>query len=293
MLENPSVSNIESSIDPKIGGVKGPFETSSSSAFGQILTNGFATITLESAHVRALENLYAEAEAFFVKDESTKLRYGTPNRVVGYRPPKYAHTGSIDKPDLNDSFLYWNDKRKSVPNSDELEPFLTAIEAYRAVAETIVTRVMESMRSHYDYPYDVPFGDASVMQINSFDVPTDERLLQHSHEDAVFLTVITANAPGLEGVQDDAAIPISVNPNEVTVMPGSVMTDMTGGEIRPFYHQVRNHGSMGRKSVMYFVSPEVTGPVTPYKITDHNRGMNIRDRIVNNPQRFGLSGDFI
>ncbi|MGH3415912.1 MAG: 2OG-Fe(II) oxygenase family protein, partial [Actinocrinis sp.] len=135
---------------------------------------------------------------------------------------------------------------------------------------------------------------ASVLQINSFAEPTDAPLLQQPHEDAVFLTVIWTSAPGLEAVLGEQPRAMDFAPDEVAVMPGSVLTAMTGGEVRPLFHQARNHHILERKSIMYFVSPDAEFAVEPFVTNEFNEGTDIRELVVSNPQNyFGLSEDFV
>ncbi len=161
------------------------------------------------------------------------------------------------------------------------------------MAADITTHLLESIQSYYHYRHTLPFEEASVMQVNSFGTPTTNELLQHAHEDAVFLTVISTNSPGLEGIFKDDVKPFTISPDEVLVMPGSVMTDMTGGEIQPLYHQARNHGNVNRKSIMYFVNPDIKTTIPPFIVNDENRELDIQKRIINNHQQFGLSKDFL
>lgn len=171
---------------------------------------------------------------------------------------------------------------------------LDALEDYRRVAARITHEVIAGLTAHYGYPHELPFERGSVLQINSFGTPTEEVLLQQPHEDAVFLTVIWTSAQGLEGVREDGTLlPFTFPPDQVMVMPGSLMTVMTGGEIPPFYHQVRNHDTLGRKSVMYFVSPDPSWPIEPFLRNETNRDADIRQLVIGNPQTFGLADDFV
>jgi isopenicillin N synthase-like dioxygenase len=269
------------------------FDGSWSTVFDEILSSGFGTVRLDPGEAQRLTGLYREAAAFFALDPPTKLRHSVPNRSIGYRPHAYAHAGYPDKPDLNDSFLYWQSKHRAPSNPDEISSFLDALEAYRVVTARIVSNLVEVMRLRYDYKHTLPFEDASVMQINSFGVASDQELLQQPHEDAVFLTVISTSAEGLEAVHGDISEPLKFASDEVLVMPGSVMTLMTGGEIPPLYHQARNHGILDRMSIMYFVSPDTTSAIEPFVVNDSNRMTDIRDLVIKNPQTFGLSEDFV
>jgi len=76
--------------------------------------------------------------------------------------------------------------------------------------------------------------------------------------------------------------------------PASLMTVMTGGEIQPLYHLVRNHRNVDRKSVMYFVSPDADREIEPFVVNDYNRTTNIQELVLNNPEAyFGLAKDFV
>jgi isopenicillin N synthase-like dioxygenase len=260
----------------------------------QIASEGYALIRLDPSEARRLAELHREATEFFALDTDAKLRHAVPNRSTGYRPHAYAHAGYPDKPDLNDSFLYWPQASKTPPNSGEIGPFLAANEAYRQVAARITGDVIDCLRDRYGYRAELPFEDASVLQINSFAERSDAELLQQSHEDAVFLTVIWTSAVGLEAVRGEELRPLNFGPDEVAVMPGGVMTMMTGGEIEPLFHLARNHRILDRKSIMYFVSPDASGPIEPFTVNDFNRGTDIQKLVLNNPQDyFGLTEDFV
>lgn len=271
-------------------------ESSAGSAptlFEQILAVGYGIARLDAAESDRLAELYSQSTEFFAAPTSVKERCGVPNRASGYRPHGYAHAGSPDQPDLNDSFLYWKRRRETLPHHEEIGPFLDAAESHRTTVARIATEVIDGMRAFYSYQHDLTFEDASFLQINSFAEPTDRELLQLPHEDAILLTVISTSAPGLESVLGATAKPVTLAPNEVLVMPGSVMTVMTGGKIEPFYHQVRNHNLLGRRSIMYFVSPDTTRLIEPYVRNESNADVDIRALVISNPQTFGLSEDFV
>jgi isopenicillin N synthase-like dioxygenase len=260
----------------------------------QFASEGLALVRLDSAEARRLAGLHRAAESFFSLGTDAKMRHSVPNRSTGYRPHAYAHAGVPDKPDLNDSFLYWPQQSKTPPDSDAISGLLTAFEAYRQVAARITAEVVKELAARYDYRAELPFEQASVLQVNSFSEPSDAELLQQPHEDAVFLTVIWTSAKGLEAVRGGELRPLVFAPDEVAVMPGSVMTAMTGGEFEPLFHLARNHGILDRKSIMYFVSPDTTSPIEPFIVNDYNRGTDIQKMILDNPQDyFGLTEDFV
>jgi isopenicillin N synthase-like dioxygenase len=69
---------------------------------------------------------------------------------------------------------------------------------------------------------------------------------------------------------------------------------MTGGEIAPQHHLVRNHRYAERTSIMYFGSPDIESPIEPFVVNGHNRSMDIRRLVADNPQNyFGLLANFV
>lgn len=260
----------------------------------QIMADGYATVRLDVADAERLAALYRDASEFFALGTETKLRYKTPNLGAGYRPYRAVHAGNAEKPDQNDSFLYWMPGFKTPPNSNEIAGLLVACEAYRQAAARITRELIDELRDRYGSSAEVAFERASVLQINSYAEPSDEALLQQPHEDADFLTVTWTSGPGLELLVDGVARPMDFPAAEVAIVPGSVMTAMTGGEIAPQHHLVRNHRLADRKSIMYFVSPNLESPIEPFVVNDYNRSMDIRQLVADNPQTyFGLAANFV
>lgn len=259
----------------------------------QLFSQGYATVQIGSSGAAALDALHDRATQFFRLGAATKLRFGVPDRTNGYRPFGYAHAGDPEEPDMNDSFLYWK-HRRDVPNYTEITPFLDALESYRVIAAGITASVVRGLSEHYGYRHSLPFETASHLQVNSFGTPSERELLQTRHEDAVLMTVIWTSAPGLECETDGVMRPACFAPDEVGIMAGGIMTAMTGGEIQPCYHLARNTRNKDRKSIMYFVNPDVDRPIVPFRASVASAGSDLREIVKDNPQsHFGLSGDFI
>ena len=127
------------------------------------------------------------------------------------------------------------------------------------------------------------------MQVNFYEPPKHDRdTLQDRHEDGHLLNFVKATSPGLEIEVDGRFEPVRLARNEVLVMPGSVLTALTGGLIPPLYHQVRNLGApASRLSLMFFINPPVR-PIAPWIVNDTNRDTNILDLLLKNSAMFGL-----
>jgi isopenicillin N synthase-like dioxygenase len=71
-------------------------------------------------------------------------------------------------------------------------------------------------------------------------------------------------------------------------MPGSLLTAMTGGEIRPLYHQVRNFGLPRRCSILLLVNPPIDQPTAPFVSNGLNRDVDVARLAREGGQMFGL-----
>ena len=76
--------------------------------------------------------------------------------------------------------------------------------------------------------------------------------------------------------------------DEIVIMPGSVLTALSGGKIEPLYHQVRNHQLDDRQSIMYFVNPEIDEPLFGWIESGDGERADIREHVQNAPSMFGL-----
>jgi isopenicillin N synthase-like dioxygenase len=72
------------------------------------------------------------------------------------------------------------------------------------------------------------------------------------------------------------------------VMPGSLLTAMTGGQVSPLYHRVRNCQEPERMSLMYFVNPQLDVELSPWLENETNLGVDVLDLARKLPNGFGL-----
>ena len=134
------------------------------------------------------------------------------------------------------------------------------------------------------------FRNATWTQVNHYEPARHSReLLQDPHEDGHLVTFVLTNAPGLEIQVDGEFVPADVGENELLVMPGSLLSLMTGYRVKPGYHQVRNtRRTDPRSSLLYFVNPEIDQTLAPWIANESNRGVDIIERANAGPAQFGL-----
>ncbi|MEV4560029.1 hypothetical protein AB0K51_23980 [Kitasatospora sp. NPDC049285] len=235
-----------------------------------LLDRGHATIPLPTADAEVLAELRTQAARFFTQDEETKLRHGSDDFNFGYRPYGRQYSVTPDRPDMNSSFTYWADDPAKVPGheADSVAPFLKALGAYWQVAAEAADQVLAGLADHYGYRDNLQFRASSYLEINWYLRDPKRDLLQDRHEDGHLFTLATSDGPGLEIETDGDMQAAAVGDGRLLVMPGSVLTAMTAGQVPPLHHQVRNHHLERRITVLYLVNPPLGQPVAPYVAED-------------------------
>jgi len=259
----------------------------------QFEQKGFARFPLTDALARDIERIYRLGEQFFTRSEVDKQSYSMQSFVEGYRElgPEYSQVP--ERPDLTESFSAWNRNRGRA----EVEEAVAGCELHRALREVsdqmslIVRGIFGAMRDAWapGNP-DLGFYRGTYVQLNYYEPARHSaELLQDPHEDAHLLTLVKANAPGLEIEVDGTYIPAGADGNEIVFMPGSLLSLMTGYKIKPMYHQVRNTRRRDpRSSLLLFVNPEIDQKLEPWIKNESNAGIDIIERANEGPKQFGM-----
>jgi len=260
-------------------------------AVDDIIRDGYARVPLTPSQAEVLVDAYAQSEIFFAKPVQEKLRHqnAESNSNYGYRPMGVEYSATPDRVDINDSFNVWSDRLDLIPESDTLSDFTSSLLHWRDLSADLASGVLAELARRYGASHAPAFAAASNLQINSYFDSTAERdLLQDKHEDGHMITVINATAPGLEIFIDGEQSSGMTTPDELIIMPGSLLTRLTGGEVPPMYHQVRNLNLDYRMAIMYFVNPELTMPVMTWKDAEGQEPEDLREMARLNPLPFGL-----
>lgn len=258
-------------------------------AADDLLRDGYARITLRDGAEHLLHRALGESRAFFGQPTERKFRYSTGDFNFGYRPLGREFSVRADRPDLNDCFTLWHDRLDLIPHAAELPALTDALLAWRGHLAGLVADTVGEIAARLGGHKAPAFEAASYLQLNNYAATGSDRdLLQDRHEDGHLVTVIHATAPGLEIFLDGDPRPVHTAPDEVILMPGSVLTDLTAGRVPALYHQVRNLRLPERTALMYFINPELTEPVYAWTAEPGAEAVDLREKIRNNPGMFGL-----
>ena len=261
-----------------------------SKAARDILDQGYAVVQLSDLDAGNLRTAISTAVQFFERPLEDKLAHGSADHNYGYRPFGIEYSRVPERPDMNECFTLWSSRLDLIPNAGDIDDLTGAFLDWRDSLAPLVQSVLDEVAQHFGADKAPTFEKAAYLQINyCLPTPAERDLLQDRHEDGHMVTVLHATAPGLEVYTDDDTVqPMLPGPDEIVIMPGSVLTALSGGRIPPLYHQVRNHGLADRQSIMYFVNPEIDEPLYGWIDNADGQRTDIREHVRNAPSMFGL-----
>jgi isopenicillin N synthase-like dioxygenase len=263
-----------------------------SQAAQNILKQGYTIVKLSDFDSNNLHRAISNATKFFQRPLEEKLAHSSSDHNYGFRPFGLEYGITPDRPDMNESFNFWSDRVDLIPNAKAIQELMNSCLGWRDSLAPLVKDIIDEIAKLFGADAGPPFKKAAYLQINHwFQTSLERDLLQDKHEDANMLTVLYANAPGLEiYIKSDnnleTVLPILPSRNEILIMAGSALTALSGGAIKPLYHHVRNHCLDNRQSIMYFVNPELDEPL--YSWAESAERVDIREYVQNAPLMFGL-----
>ncbi|MDR4308599.1 isopenicillin N synthase family oxygenase [Chelatococcus sambhunathii] len=270
------------------------FANQVSSAASTLLHSGYAVIRTGPLLKMVLDDVFDGADAFFARGLAEKTRYARPEILEGYRGYGAEFSGSVDRPDLNETFslVLRNMIRPEVADWARTNPLRRALAAAAPIYAELADAILDDLRRHF-----APEGDRiasakfSYLQLNYYRPGREEReLLQDAHEDGHLLTFVTSRQPGLEFEVDGRFEPARLAPDEILVMPGGILSLMTGGAMAPLVHRVRKAPDLPRRaSLMFFVNADVMAPPRPWRPMADGSCPDIRQATIESSQMFGLA----
>jgi isopenicillin N synthase-like dioxygenase len=267
--------------------------TAVSKAARDIIDNGYAVVALDDLDAANLRTAISTAVDFFLRPLADKTAHGSSDHNYGYRPFGIEYSLTPDRPDMNECFTVWSSRLDLIPNAADIAELTESFLDWRDSLAPLVGAILDEVARDFGVDAAPEFEKASYLQINyCLPAPAERDLLQDKHEDGHMVTVLHSTAPGLEiyadGEHSGAVKPMLPGPREIVIMPGSVLTALSGGRIQPLFHQVRNHGLDDRQSLMYFVNPEIDQPLHAWVETATGERIDIREHVRNAPSMFGL-----
>ena len=247
----------------------------------------------------AVSAVLTEADAFFSLPQALKDQNTLSDLCEGYRGLGSEYSYVEERPDLHESFwvhAFNAEKARARLDRHGRPLYHSMLRAAELFDQTIAT-ILVSLQRYYGVPnadkphFATAFG--SHLQLNFYAPPQHDRdLLMDCHEDGLLFTILHSNASGLEIRTPDGSFePVTTEPGELFIMSGDIAMLLSGGEIQPLYHRVRNMPQVRKRmSLMYFANPDAshTRRLKPWRETDVNHDVDIMRRVIENPLKFGL-----
>jgi isopenicillin N synthase-like dioxygenase len=250
------------------------------SAAESLIVRGFALLCDDGELLPMVRDVFLMGRGFFAQGLEAKLSAADSLRLEGYRPMGAEYSQTLEHPDLCESFSVWrwNATAPEVSRWSTGNGLHAALSLALPAYARIANGVLEALRRRLNpqgHTFDA--AEASYLQVNHYRPREFAReFLQEIHEDGHVLTIHTASGPGLEISSGGGFIPIDTADDELLLLPGTLLTLLTGGAIAPLFHRVRNHRDAVRQSLLYFVNPSVASETRPWIESDCNRDISIR-----------------
>lgn len=137
----------------------------------------------------------------------------------------------------------------------------------RQISE-LAQALMDGICSEFGVSPLAPFRSASYMQLCVYGVQApniERRFAQDPHEDGHMLSFIKPSREGLVLVKGRSLEPVRLLENEVAVLAGSLLTELSDHAIPAAYHAVLSpQKPMARSSLIYFANPSSEQALTSF-----------------------------
>lgn len=262
----------------------------------RIETHGFALLQTSESLRQSISSVFDAGYAFFRASADAKLLNWLPEET-GYRAIGREYSDDPNQPDQLESFTVTiRHPTTGLPEEKArvlATRMLDVFHEMEELSETLATGLKKSITCRDDDTVQKgAFHRWSRLQLNySRPSQVSSQFINEAHEDGNLLTLACASGRGLEVRSPTGEfIPLTAHPGELILMPGGIIWLLSGGRIPPLFHRVVPHThSQERLALLFFgdISPSVC---EPWLETDVNRGIDIRDRVRTNVNRFGLDG---
>jgi len=260
-------------------------------------SEGFLTLRLDESTAAAVRDAFQCGRAYFRQDTAQKASDQLPEDL-GFRPTGIEYSALRERPDAIESFSV---SVKSPQSATALSRegrslhslMMACLDPLEEIAEALAIAVAIAMGGQrYENLLSGALHHWSCLQMNySRPAGLGGRFIHELHEDGHLFTIACATGPGLQVRPNDGElISLTAAPDEAVVMPGEIISLLSGGRIRPLYHCVRPEQELGERLALLFFADVAPEKCEPWLMTDFNSSVDIGHRVLTNPKRFGLRG---
>ncbi len=243
-----------------------------------------------------LRDLLLAGRSFFAEDVAFKESVAPHGTMTGWRRVGIEYSVSPDRPDLNETFCYRNrdDHGSVLPDALTSHPLIAACRNAQARLDQMAAKVLFQLSEIVgvsDRVAPVRTMGESWLQLNwSNPASAGRDFIQDAHEDGHLITILVADAEGLEVLPNSMEWqPVFPTPERAVCFAGECGALLTGDVVAPTMHRVRAHAHVpSRLSVAYFVNPDLDQDLPPWVANTRNTTIDLLRWGQENPARFGL-----
>lgn len=257
---------------------------------------GFIALKLPADAQFTIDSTLAAAQFFFRSSPEDKAKGRLPDDL-GYRAFQEEYSQSAERRDQLESF---SANLKGVHFAANLMSglplilytrMLAVINVLERIAEAATSEIAKELLGHdLPSPLEGAFRWWSFLQLNySFPSQVTADYINDLHEDGCLITIAFASTPGLEVQLPSGDITtVTTAANEVLVIPGEIMWLLSGGAVRPLFHRVRPVRSYSERAALLYFGDIAPERCLPWIANELNKDIDIGDRVLKNPTRYGL-----
>ncbi|RFD33221.1 2OG-Fe(II) oxygenase [Pseudomonas sp. GL93] len=222
-----------------------------------IARSGFGTLQIPEAMLRDYKQI---VDGYSAISQATKASFSFSQDTDGFFPFGAEYSSVENHPDLCERFCYWPaHASKRIGFEFTRSVFFATVDIFERQISELAQELMDGICSEFGVPSLAPFRSASYVQLCVYHAQaarTGRRFAQDPHEDGHMLSFIKPSREGLVLVKGRSLEPVRLLENEIAVLAGSLLTELSDYAIPAAYHAVLTPPRpVERSSLIYFANP--------------------------------------
>ncbi|WP_235594023.1 2OG-Fe(II) oxygenase family protein [Pseudomonas palleroniana] len=246
-----------------------------------IARSGFGTLQIPEAMLQDYKQI---VDGYSAISQATKASFSFGQDTDGFFPFGAEYSSVEDHPDLCERFCYWPaHASKRLGFEFTRSGFFAAVDVFERQISELAQELMDGICSEFGVPPLAPFRAASYVQLCVYTAQSaniERRFAQDPHEDGHMLSFIKPSREGLVLVKGRSLEPVRLLENEIAVLAGSLLTELSDHAIPAAYHAVlAPERPVARSSLIYFANPTPEQVLTSFfrrQPIDLSRAVNAR-----------------
>lgn len=231
-----------------------------------IVQSGFGTLQVPEAMLPDYKKI---VDGYAAISQVTKTAFSFAHDTDGFFPFGAEYSNIKDQPDLCERFCYWPvhaSKRRSFEFTQST--FFAAVATFEQRISEVAQELMDGICDEFGAARLAPFRSASYVQLCVYGAQlnaSERQFAQDPHEDGHMLSFIKPSRDGLVLVRGSSLEPVRLLENEVAILAGSLLTELSDYAIPAAYHAVlASQKPIARSSLIYFANPSPEHALTGF-----------------------------